>query len=60
MRTLLASSTVLFTILLSLAFGIACGYAAIHAILQALGHRPARPQAAPATVVVATTSVSGH
>ncbi|MBZ5522082.1 MAG: hypothetical protein LAP21_07550 [Acidobacteriia bacterium] len=56
MRTLLASSTVLFTILLSLVFGIACGYAAIHAVLHALGRRPARQQTAPAGVVVATTT----
>lgn len=57
MRTLLASSTVLFTILFSLAFGIACGYAAIHMILRAFGHRPSHP-AAPASAVVVTTASS--
>lgn len=54
MRTLLASSTVLFTILCSLAFGIACGYVAIAAILRALGHKP-KPQGVPATAAIATT-----
>lgn len=58
MRTLLASSTVLITILLSLVFGIACGYAAIHAVLRALGHQPARQQTAPSTVAVATPTSS--
>jgi hypothetical protein len=46
---------VLGTILLSLVFGIACGYAAIHAILHALGRRPAKQEMPPASVVVATT-----
>jgi hypothetical protein len=55
MRTILASSTVLFTILFSLAFGIACGYAAISMILHAFARRP-EPQKAPATAVIATTA----
>jgi hypothetical protein len=56
MKTILASSTVLFTILFSLAFGIACGYAVISAILHAFAHRPS--QEAPATAVIATTASS--
>ena len=55
MRTILASSTVLFTILSSLAFGIACGYVVISAILHAFAHRP-EPQKAPATAVIVTTA----
>jgi len=58
MRTLLASSTVLFTIVFSVAFGIACGYVAITAILRALGHKPER-QAAPAAAAIVST-VSGR
>lgn len=58
MRTLLASTTVLFTILFSLAFGIACGYVVVHAILRAFGHKPAQPEPAPATVVVASSATS--
>jgi hypothetical protein len=54
---LIASSTVLFTILLCLAFGIACGYAAISVILRAFGHKP-QQQTAPATAVIATTASS--
>jgi hypothetical protein len=59
MRTVLASTTVLLTVLLSLSFGIACGYAVISGILHALGHRPEKQEAAPATAVIATT-VSSH
>jgi hypothetical protein len=59
MRTILASSTVLFTILFSLAFGIACGYAVISMILHAFAHRPQTAEKAPATAVIAT-STSGH
>jgi len=40
MRTILASSTVLFTILFSFAFGIACGYVVILAILRAFARNP--------------------
>ena len=58
MRTILASSTVLFTILFSLAFGIACGYAVISMILHAFAHRP-QTEKAPATAVIAT-SASGQ
>jgi hypothetical protein len=59
MKTILASSTVLFTILFSLAFGIACGYAVISMILHAFAHRPQALEKAPATAVIAT-SASGH
>ena len=59
MRALLTSSTVLITIVLSLAFGIACGYAVINAILRSFALRPARVESAPATAVVAT-SASTH
>jgi len=58
MRTLLASSTVLFTILFSLAFGIACGYVAIAAILRAFGHKTQKPEPARATAVIVTTASS--
>ena len=57
MRTLLASSTVLFTILFSLAFGIACVYAVISMILRAFAHRPQMEKAS-ATAVIATTASS--
>jgi hypothetical protein len=53
MKTLLASTTIFFTILFFLAFGIACGYAVIAAILRAFGHKPKRSEAAPATAVIA-------
>ena len=56
MRTLLASTTVLFTILFSLTFGIACGYVAIIAILRVIGHKPQQQNSAPATAVIATTA----
>lgn len=56
MRTVLASTTVLLTIVLSLSFGIACGYAVISGILHALGHRPETAKSAPATAVVVTGS----
>ena len=59
MRTLLASSTVLFTIVAALTFGIACGYAVIMGILRAMAHRPQPQQVtAPATAVI-VTSASG-
>jgi hypothetical protein len=63
MRTLLASSTVLFTILVSFAFGIACGYVVIFAILRTFIRRPkvapAAKSAAPAkTVAAAVASAS--
>ncbi len=57
MKTILTSSTVLFTILFSLAFGIACGYAVISGILHAFAHKPTQ-QAAPATAVIATTATN--
>lgn len=57
MKTILTSSTVLFTILFSLAFGIACGYAVISAILHAFAHRP-ELEKAPATAVIASTASS--
>lgn len=55
MKTILASSTVLFTILFSLAFGIACGYAVISAILHAFARKPEEAKA-PATAVIASTA----
>ncbi len=57
MKTILTSSTVLFTILFSLAFGIACGYAVISAILHAFAHKP-ELEKAPATAVIASTASS--
>lgn len=56
MRTVLASSTVLLTILLSLSFGIACGYAAISGILHAFARRTEKEERAPATAVIATSA----
>jgi len=62
MRTLLASSTVLFTILVSFAFGIACGYVVIFAILRTFIRRPkvapAAKSVAPAKTVAAFASAS--
>jgi hypothetical protein len=58
MRTVLASTTVLLTIVLSLSFGIACGYAVISGILQALGRRPEKAESAPATAVIVTSAGS--
>jgi hypothetical protein len=58
MKTLLASSTVLLTIMFSFAFGIACGYVVIVAILRAMVHK-SEPVGAPARAVVATT-VQSH
>jgi len=54
MRTLLASSTVLLTILLSFAFGIAFGYLVIQAILRGFARKPqsAEAPASPAAVAV--------
>ncbi|HEY6351522.1 MAG TPA: hypothetical protein VI636_19130 [Candidatus Angelobacter sp.] len=60
MRTLFASSVVLFTIMCSLAFGIACGYLAVAIILRAFGHKSSRQESAPATAVIATTTASSH
>jgi hypothetical protein len=56
MRTLLASSTVLITIICSLIFGIACGYAVISSILRAFSHQSAKSQAGPATAVIAAST----
>lgn len=58
MRTVLASTTVLLTIVLSLSFGIACGYAVIFGILHSFGHRPAKAESAPATAVIVTSAGS--
>lgn len=58
MNPILASSTVLCTILFSLVFGIASGYAVISMILHAFAHKPG-VEKAPATAVIATT-VSSH
>ena len=56
MRTLLASSTVLITIVCSLVFGIACGYAVISSILRAFSHQSEKAHAASATQVIAATT----
>jgi hypothetical protein len=56
MRTLMASSTVLITIICSLIFGIACGYAVISSILRAFSHQSEKTQAASATAVIAASS----
>jgi len=57
MKTLLASTTVLFTIMTSVVFGIAFGYAVIIAILRACGHKSLQPEkVAAATVAVSTTA----
>ncbi len=55
MKTILASSTVLFTILFSLTFGIACGYAVISMILRAFAHKP-QLEKAPATAVITAST----
>jgi len=60
MRTLLASSTVLLTIIFCVALGIACGYAVIAAILQALSQKPRKPAGASATAVISITSAHSH
>lgn len=52
MPTLLASSTVLITIICSLIFGIACGYAVISSILRAFSYQTEKSQAASATQVI--------
>ncbi len=57
MNPILASSTVLCTILFSLVFGIVCGYAVISAILHTFAHRP-NQEKGPATAVIATTASS--
>jgi hypothetical protein len=61
MRTLLASSTVLFTILVSFAFGIACGYVVILGILRTFARSP-RPaseaKSAPPQTTAAVASAS--
>jgi len=44
MKTLLAYSTVLFTIMFSFVFGIALGYAAIVAILRSFAREPVRDE----------------
>ena len=57
MKTLLASTTVLFTIMTAVAFGIAFGYALIIAILRACGHKSLQPEKVSAvTVPVSTTA----
>jgi len=57
MNPILASSTVLFTILFSLVFGIACSYAVISGILHAFARRQVENQAT-TTAVIATTASS--
>lgn len=61
MRTLLASSTVLFTILVSFAFGIACGYVVIFGILRTFARSPkaaSEAKSAPAQATAAVASAS--
>jgi len=61
MRTLLASSTVLVTILCSFAFGIAFGYVVILAILRVFARRPQpAKQAAAAAAHAAMSTSSAH
>jgi len=59
MRTVLASSTVLLTILASFAFGIAFGYVVILGILRAFAQRPQLTKQAAGTTAVAV-SASGN
>ncbi|HWX56444.1 MAG TPA: hypothetical protein VN176_17800 [Verrucomicrobiae bacterium] len=56
MSTLLISSTVLITVLASLAFGIGCGYLAIAAILRAMGHQRRVSESAPRAAIAAPAS----
>jgi hypothetical protein len=58
MRTLLASSTVLVTILFSFAFGIAFGYVVILAILRIFARhpQPAKPATAAGHAAMSTSS----
>lgn len=58
MRTLFASSAVLLTIVLSLAFGIACGYVVVIAILRAFAHKQEPVENATAVRVIATSQPS--
>jgi len=53
MRTFLASSTVLLTIVVSFAFGIACGYVVIAMILRTFAHKPEPVTTAPARAAIA-------
>jgi hypothetical protein len=53
-RTMLISTTILFTIVSAVAVGIVAGYAAIWGILTALGRRPAAQE--PALVPVETAA----
>jgi hypothetical protein len=57
MRTFLASSTVLLTILGSFAFGIACGYVVIAMILRTFAHKAEPVTTPPARAAIAA---SGH
>jgi hypothetical protein len=56
MRTLLASSTVLLTILLSFVFGIAFGYVVIQAILRGFARKPQSAEAAASPAAVAVSA----
>jgi hypothetical protein len=58
MWTLLASTVLLGTILLAMAFGIILGYGAIVGILKLFGSRPRRPRSATATQVLAPLAAS--
>jgi hypothetical protein len=56
MRTFLASSTVLLTILGSFAFGIACGYVVIAMILRTFAHKQEPAATAPARAAIAASN----
>ncbi len=63
MRSILAYSTVLFTILFSFAFGIACGYVVIFAILRTFARNPqpvatTKTSASPSHTQAAVPSIS--
>jgi hypothetical protein len=58
MRTLLASSTVLLTILVSFAFGIAFGYVVILVILRAFTQKPQPAKPAASTTAIAISASS--
>lgn len=57
-RTILISTTILFTSVSAVGLGIGAGYAAIWAILAAFGRRPAQEQAP--LVGTETASFASH
>jgi hypothetical protein len=50
-QAIIVSVTLFATILLCLGLGILCGYAAVTGILNAFGHKPAKPAAELKTAV---------